>query len=474
MLTHTLYKDRKLRALPQSIKMHVLPGYAFPGIPTPQFMETCALTNQLLNNEWRSRKQIESQQFRQLRSLLLFAEKQSPFYAERMRSHGINPKALRSLDDFRRIPPLTRKDLQDKFDLIRAKVLPPGSHKGGLLSTSGSTGSPVQVQSTSVTKALWNACCLRDYLWSNVDPRGRFLSLRHFSENVTEALNPEGGHRQGWGGPMGQLFTTGPGAFMNVGMDPKYQFSFLMRENPDYILSYPSNLELLGNMLSEARGKLSRLKQIHTIGEILTDHKRQNIQDSFGVRVCDLYSAVEVGYIASQCPEGHGYHIHDENVLVEVVNDDGSPCPSGEIGKVYLTGLIHYGLPLIRYDVGDYAIETDKPCPCGRGLSRLLHVIGRQRGQLIRPDGSIMFSSGLSVALRDVNSIRQYQVIQHKRNCVEVIIVPSRNFGPAQEQHIVETFEKQFGCPINVSINLVDHIDRTPGGKYLDFICKTK
>ncbi|NOZ22581.1 MAG: phenylacetate--CoA ligase family protein [Planctomycetes bacterium] len=467
-------QDRKWRALPPATELRGLSGYAFPAVPNPEIVTTYLLVNQLLGNEWRPRGEVASQQLVQLRMLLRFVEQQCPFYADRMRSCGLNAASLKSLDDFRRMPLLTRKDLQDSADLIRPRSLPSGTRKTKELSTSGSTSSPVRVQSTSVTAALWFACCVRDFIWANVDPQATLVSLRHFSDSFTAARTPEGSKISTWGPPMSQIFATGSSFVMDVGMDPDTQLALLLRTDPEYVLSYPSNLDLLGTMLAERGARLSRLKQIHTIGEVLPDPVRRKIQDVFQARVWDLYSSVEVGYIASQCPSGHGYHVYDENVLVEVVDDDGRPCPSGESGRVVLTGLVHYGTPLIRYDVGDYAVALDEPCPCGRGLSRLSHIIGRQRGQLVRPDGGIMFSSRLSVAIRDAGAIRQFQVIQHERDRVEVIVVPMDGFGAGQEKRIAEAFQREFGCPVKVSVTRVQRIERTPGGKYLDFVCKAK
>ena len=464
--------DRKWRTLPLNLQVPGMPGYAFPGIPVPGAVATYVMTNQLLTNEWQPRKQIAMQQLTQIRALLQFAEKQCPFYADRMRSCGVSPSTLNSLDDFRRMPFLTRTDLQDSSPAIRARALPPGTQALKELSTSGSTSSPVKVLPTTATTALWSACCVRDYVWSNVDPSGTLVSLRHFSEKAKAAHSTKGHRIPNWGPPMAQLFPTGPSFLMDVGVDPEAQLDLLLRVDAEHILSYPSNMELLGRMLRERGAKLGRLKQINTIGEVLPERMRQSIEGSFGVRIWDLYSAVEVGYIASNCPSGYGYHVHDENVLVEVVDEEGRPCPPGESGKVILTGLVHYGLPLIRYDVGDYAVAMDQPCPCGRGLSRLSHVIGRQRGQLLRPDGRIMFSSALSVAVRDVGAIRQFQVIQHERDRVEVLVVPMDEFGEEQEKGIAEAFDREFGCPMDVTVTRVPRIERTPGGKYLDFVCK--
>lgn len=464
--------DRKWRALPADLEFRGLPGYIFPAIPTAATLCTHALVNQLLANEWRPRDQIVARQIAQLRNLLLFAQQQCPFYADRIRSSGLNPTALKRLEDFRRLPLLTRRDLQDSFDLIRARSLPHGTTSAGELSTSGSISSPVRVLPTSVSAAVWKACCVRDHIWAGADPNGTLVSIRHFPDDLRAARTPEGHRLPTWGGATSEIFATGPSTLMDVGMDPEAQLALLVKTDPHYILSYPSNLDLLGRMLAERKAALPRLKQVFTIGEVLPDHLRRSLQDRYRAGVWDLYSSVEVGYIASQCPSGHGYHVHEENVLLETLTDDGRPCAPGEAGRVVVTGLVHYRLPLIRYDIGDYAVPMAEPCPCGRNLLRLSHIIGRQRGQLIRPDGRVMFSSNLSVAIRDAGELRQFQVIQHERDRVEVIVVPMDGFGAEQEKKIVEAFQREFGCPVRVAITKVARIERTPGGKYLDFVCK--
>ena len=78
-----------------------------------------------------------------------------------------------------------------------------------------------------------------------------------------------------------------------------------------------------------------------------------------------MYSSQEVGYIALQCPENESYHIQAENVLVEILDDDGLPCEPGEVGRVVVTALHNLATPLLRYDIGDYA-EVGSPCSCGR------------------------------------------------------------------------------------------------------------
>ncbi len=265
MASPKIGRDRKWRSLPEKFQLRGLPGYSFPGIPTPPIVTTYLLVNQLLGNEWRSRDEIAAGQFGQLRTLLNFAAKNCPFYADRMRSCGLDPAGMRSLDDFRRLPPVTRRDIQDHSDAMRARALPAGTQNARQLSTSGSSGSPVHVQPTTASAAVWHACCVRDYIWADLDPGGTLLSLRHFSESSSATRTVDGVERAGWGEPMSLLFNTGPCFLMDVGVDLDKQLALLRRANPDYLLSYPSNLERLGSLLAERGGAIGRLQGARSI-----------------------------------------------------------------------------------------------------------------------------------------------------------------------------------------------------------------
>lgn len=471
MSTAQPFQDARHRDVPPEFETRGMPGYAWPAVPTTLGASVRTLLGELLENEWRSPDEIRSRQMRQLRALLQFAEQNSPFYAKRIRSCGLNPGTLSELEDIRRMPVLKRREVQDQFEEIRARQLPPGTQSAGDLTTSGSTGSPVKLLATTVTSLMWAVCNARDQVWSGVNPRWSLVSIRDFSDKMPQACSEKGAHMPNWGGTTAQVFATGPCHLIDISQDVEAQLDFILSVNPDYILSYPSALEILAGRLLERGASLSRLKLVQTIGEVLAPEVRENIQTGFNARVWDLYSCVEVGYVASDCPSGEGYHVHEENVLLEVLDENDEPCGPGQAGRVVLTALTNYATPVIRYDVGDYAVPLDGPCPCGRGLKRLEKIIGRQRGQLLLPDGRVKFSSPLSRALRDAGALRQFKVIQHERDRVEILIVPMEGFGEAQREKITEAFQSYLGFPIKVSFTSVPEIERTPAGKYLDFVC---
>ena len=127
--------------------------------------------------------------------------------------------------------------------------------------------------------------------------------------------------------------------------------------------------------------RLPGLREVRTLGEASTPDLRALCREAWGVPLVDVYSAEEVGYIALQCPEHEHYHVQAESVLVEILDERGAPAPPGETGRVVVTDLHNFAMPLVRYEIGDYA-EVGEPCACGRGLPVLRRIVGRVRNML--------------------------------------------------------------------------------------------
>jgi len=112
-----------------------------------------------------------------------------------------------------------------------------------------------------------------------------------------------------------------------------------------------------------------------TTSEVLTSGDRQLLEDTFSCKVFDEYGCGEVGTIAHECEYGVR-HINVENVIVEVVDDNGIPVPSGNSGELVVTDLTGQ-MPLIRYRLKDYGSIAVEKCKCGRSLQRLGAIHGR-------------------------------------------------------------------------------------------------
>src|SRR5262249_37736012 len=128
---------------------------------------------------------------------------------------------------------------------------------------------------------------------------------------------------------------------------------------------------------------------IVTSAEVLTEADRTLVEQTFGCPVFNRYGSREVSVIATECECRTGLHVMAEGLLVEVVRGEAHARP-GELGAILVTDLLNYGMPMIRYHIGDTGSWADGACPCGRGLPRLASVAGRVSDFVVGADGRVV------------------------------------------------------------------------------------
>ena len=307
---------------------------------------------------------------------------------------------------------------------------------------------------------MWNAFALRDHIWHRRSLEGKLAAIR-------QGVTP--GNFGGWGTATDGVVATGPAVVRGIDEDAAGQLDWLLREQPDYLITHPSMAAELAR-LSIARGvSLPRLKEIRTFGELLEEDTRELCRQAWNVGVTDAYSSTEVGYIAMQCPDHQHYHVQSEGVLVEILDDKGAACGPGQVGRVIVTDLHNFAMPLIRYDVGDFA-EVGDACSCGRGLPVLRRIIGRVRNMLVTADGRRFWPALGSRAIAEAAPIRQYQVVQKAFDRVEIRIVASSSLSAAEEARVRELVLGRLPVSMHLNIVYCEEIPRSAGGKFEDFI----
>lgn len=437
-----------------------VPGANWPGIPSPEGAALLALQYQFENSQWWPLARLEAKQFRQLREVIAHAGQAVPFYRDRLRMTGIDPAKDIDSAVFRHLPLLTRRDIQEHGEALMSQTLPRGhgqlvEHKSG-----GSTGEPVRVFGTQLDTMFWLAQTLRDHLWHRRDFSGKLCAIRS-RVNDSEQL--------GWGPATDALFVTGTSAVLNIRTDLPRQLEWLQQHNPDYLLSHPTNLRELARLSLTSGVKLPRLREVRTFGETLPQDLRALCREAWDVSVADVYSAEEVGYIALQCSGHEHYHLQSEHLLIEILDDAGMPCAPGAIGRVVVTTLHNFAMPLIRYVLGDYA-EVGPPCDCGRGLPVLTRILGRSRNMLVLPDGRRYWPSTPVIRYSGIAPIQQLQIIQYARGAVEARFVAERVLRPDEERAMITAIHEALDFPFAVTLTQVAEIPRSPSMKYEDII----
>jgi len=108
------------------------------------------------------------------------------------------------------------------------------------------------------------------------------------------------------------------------------QLEWLENQQPDYLVTHPSNLQALLDELAASREQRVSLKQEQTVGEAVNDYLRASCLEILGAKLVNFYSTEELGYVALQCPRRDHYHVLSVSVFVEILPDYGSPCETGE------------------------------------------------------------------------------------------------------------------------------------------------
>jgi phenylacetate-CoA ligase len=443
-----------------------VPGTVWPALAPAEVSQVWAAYQELERTEWLPAAELEERQLQQLRALLLHCFHEVPYYRRLLSKAGLSNRPLGSLEEFRRLPLLTRELYQAHFADLQARSLPDGMMAAGGSFTSGTNGVPIKVLKTNRDSLWWSAFYLRDLAWSGLDPRGRLAVIRLLAmtrEELPRAL--EGFSVPYWTPFCALLLETGPSYAMDIRQDPRRQLAWLRQVNPDYLLSVPSNLEFLAGLLQESGARLPNLRAIQAIGEPLTAGTLQRIENGFGVPVKNLYSTTETGYVASPCPAGHGLHVHAENVLAEVLDNDNRPCRAGQTGRLVLTSLNSFLTPFLRYDILDDVTLGPGPCPCGRGLPLWTHVEGRRLPLLYLPGGRRKSVLSMILGIRKVAGFHQFQIVQRAVDHVTVRIVPDRTWDAAHAERMRQTVHEEFETPIRVTIEERDALERPAGGK---------
>jgi phenylacetate-CoA ligase len=435
-----------------------IPGITWPAVPAPGAATVLAVLHQLEQSQWLSPGALQSLQLRQTDGLLRHAYATVDWY--RARWKGIyDPNATLTYERFAALPLLTRRALQDGFDDLRSKRIPEAHGQAAEQRTSGSTGAPVRLLSTRLSSLYWNAFTLRDHLWHRRDFGKKLAVIRRESEH---------GKASNWGAATSGVVATGPSVGHSIRADAATLLDWLATERPGYLFTYPSLVTELARLSLSRGAALPGLVEVRTFAESLGPDVRSLCNDAWGVPLTDLYSATETGYMALQCPEHRHYHVQAEGVLLEVLDDSGSPCRPGQVGRIVVTSLHNFAMPLIRYDIGDYA-EVGPPCACGRGLPVLTRILGRVRNTLITADGKRYWPVFGTRALMDSAPVRQYQFVQKTPNRIEARLVAASPLTAAQESLFRERVMSQLPPGIDVQIVYCERLERSAGGKYEEF-----
>lgn len=414
---------------------------------------------ELKASEWLSREELADLQLAKLQRLALHAHNHVPLYRQRMRSVGIDPLNIHSVDDLRSLPLLGKEDVRENlyFDLFAVDHDEKDLLK---ITTSGSTGEPFTTYADRYQLEMRMATTLRALEWTGWRFGDRQARLWHQtlgmskSQVLRERLDALF---------MRRLFVP---AFE---ISPKNIEAFVQRiRNHDPVLvdGYAESLNFLATYVKSGHSAGFSPRAMMSSAQALPQSTRTAIEEGFGTRVFDKYGSREFSGIAYQCASSNDYHVMDESYIVEILVD-GRPAQPGETGEVVITDLNNFAVPLIRYRIGDLAQEVDNtgPCACGRSLRRIGSIQGRTQAIVHCMDGTWIPGTFFAHFFKDHEEVvRQFQVVQERKGEFILRVVLAENARTHELGPVLEQLGTYVG-DTHVTVEFVDEIPLIRTGK---------
>ena len=421
----------------------------------------------LLRTQFDETQEIKRRQWERIEALVAHAWQTTRFWRERMQAAGLEPQAIRNFDDFRRVPILTKADLRSRQDDLVSEP-----YRGMKLirkKTSGSTGVSVEVLVDEAAQQFQRACTLRSDEWSGWrlgEPIAAIWGNPHI--------------RTDWKGRLRRALLERHYAYLDtLKMDQRAMSHFadsLVCTPPSLLFGHAHSLHLFAEYLRTARPNVAiRPRGIISTCMVLHDFERRTIEEVFRCKVTNRYGCEEVSLIACECERHHGLHINTDGIYLEVLRQDGSPSAAGEPGMIVVTDLANLAMPILRYQVGDMGVLSDRPCSCGRTLPMLERVEGRVADYVVTSRGDLI--SGISLTENFavmVPGVAQLQIVQEEVDRFVFRIVKGPDFGPQSLETLRTLVAERFGTEVRYECDFVDRILPEPSGKYRFCISKVE
>ena len=239
---------------------------------------------------------------------------------------------------------------------------------------------------------------------------------------------------------------------------------------PYYIAGYAGSLYEMARVGRKYNISLFRPKFIYSSAEMLRDFMREAIEEQFQTKVYDFYGSREVGAIAGESSKGRR-HIFIMNNIVEIRDDADQPASSHQVGRIVVTNLHNYSMPLIRYDIGDTGVMSVGQCGCGSSLPVIEQLTGRVTDHFRLRDGTQIHGEFITHLFYFRDWVKQFQVDQVAYDYLRISLVPDPEFSEHDAEDINAHIRTVMGKDCVVEWRCVDSIEKTPQGKHLYTRC---
>jgi phenylacetate-CoA ligase len=361
-----------------------------------------------------SYQELAEIQLRGLQWTVNHAYNGSRFYREKLDKAGVKPEQIKSLDDLKRLPLVTSKDLAEGYPFPMLSV--PMSDVVRIHASSGTTGKRKVLCYTQKDIDDWAHFFARCYEMADLTPEDRVQICVGYGVWTAGVGFQLGCEKFG-----AMAIPAGPG---NLDMQMEFLLDF-----QSTVMCCTASMGLLLAESVERQGlkdKLSLRKMIYG-SERASDAMRDRIKSLLGLT--DMYDIPGMTELYGpgtglECSAHDGMHYWADYYILEILNPETlEPVPPGEVGEMVVTTLKKEAVPLIRYRTRDLTALKPDPCPCGRLLPRHDRLMGRSDDMFIIRAVNV-YPGQIDSVLSGIPSIgSEYQVVLERRNGKDFMIL---------------------------------------------------
>jgi phenylacetate-CoA ligase len=410
----------------------------------------------LRRNESLSMDEIRHRQQLELKKLLEHCFEHVTFYRESFKQLGITPQDISSIEDYAQLPVLERKHVKRNLHAMVADNF--SKDQLVLNATGGSTGTPLKFYEDRQYKEIMRACWMRGHSWVGWKPGMRNVWLWGATKEFTRAGAAEE--------KLKNWFNRRIMLSANVISESILHnwVQTINRFRPRFLYAYSSALRILADYVSSHRLQLPSIEAAIATADTLWN--RERIEQVLGCAVYSQYGCREILHIASEC-KYRRMHISSDTVLVEFVPLDSS----SQLHKVIATPLHGYGMPLLRYDFGDFAVPEPGNCTCGLPFPSMSLQVGRISDCLSTTSGALVPPGVPTTRIGGIfGSIEQFQVVQRVVGRLDVYIVKTESSTDVDAERLVSELRGLFGQDMQIAISYVNSFPKSPSGKHRAFV----
>lgn len=379
-----------------------------------------------------------------LRKIVKHAYNTVPYYNKLFNDGGINPDAIKTMDDLKVIPVLTKEIVNSHRNELLSTTFPKGKVIIG--ETGGTTGNAMVMKMTLQNVCEQKAVWLRYYQSLGINIQDWHVMMTH-----RMVMSPSKKKGDFWRtDKCGKQIFFSP-FHLNEETFMAY-YNKLVESKVTWIVGFPNRIMLFSSMMLERGLSLNgQITHITTGAESLLGYQKEIINKAFGVTPYQHYGMTE-GVANFSEDINHVMRIDEDYSCVELIPEDGHY-------RIIGTSLNNYVMPLLRYDTKDtatYHVNSD-------GKRVIDSLDGRIEDYISLPDGRKITSIGL--AFHGTLGIREMQFYQHADYSLTMYIVKGIGDFHNDVNSVIQYVKSIVGEDIKMDIEYIDEIPHTKSGK---------